>query len=270
MIKEHYKKELVINHKAGELTIGMKNKEVGHVQEWVNLMFYMNQVGVKLVMDDDFGPATEKGVKAAQRYYGLPVTGVVDGVTMRQMTSPMARAFTTHIAASSPRQAILMACELHVRENPRELKQNEGPWVRAYCGGKDGSAYAWCVGSAQAMYDQGLSVFGKKFTDYMPKTLSCDKVGNDAIKRGTLIRNKDLRKMSPAELKKAVKPGDLFLINKTEFDWIHTGIIHQIHGHDLDTYEGNTNDEGSRDGYEWCERTRFLKKQNIDIVTFNF
>ena len=40
----------------------------------------------------------------------------------------------------------------------------------------------------------------------------------------------------------------------------HTGIVERIDGDTLYTIEGNTNDEGSREGYEVCRRTRKASK----------
>ena len=40
----------------------------------------------------------------------------------------------------------------------------------------------------------------------------------------------------------------------------HTGFIEKIEGDTLHTIEGNTNDTGSREGYEVCRRTRKVNK----------
>jgi hypothetical protein len=52
------------------------------------------------------------------------------------------------------------------------------------------------------------------------------------------------------------QPGDVFIMlmkNGTG----HTGIVEKVNDNGtIDTIEGNTNDEGSREGYEVCRRTR--------------
>jgi hypothetical protein len=53
-----------------------------------------------------------------------------------------------------------------------------------------------------------------------------------------------------------VKPGNLFLVRRTTTDWTHVGIVVGANGETFQTIEGNTNDEGSRNGYEVCARTR--------------
>ena len=96
--------------------------------------------------------------------------------------------------------------------------------------------------------------------------LGCDFILSDAISgnRGQthLINNKI--KSNAAE----VKPGDLFLVinKRNEMDATHIRIIIGMNGTVMTTIEGNTNDEGSRDGYEVCQRFRDLSKGNYDII----
>lgn len=40
----------------------------------------------------------------------------------------------------------------------------------------------------------------------------------------------------------------------------HTGLVESVEGDILHTIEGNTNDTGSREGYEVCRRTRHVDK----------
>ena len=57
----------------------------------------------------------------------------------------------------------------------------------------------------------------------------------------------------------------VFLNMKTQFDWVHTGIVIGVDGDLIHTIEGNTNDEGSREGFEVCLRRRNFKTKTIDI-----
>jgi hypothetical protein len=61
--------------------------------------------------------------------------------------------------------------------------------------------------------------------------------------------------------------GSFFLVRRTPTDWTHTGIIVQAEDEVLQTIEGNTNDDGSREGYEVCARTRGYK--NMDFILIN-
>ena len=58
-------------------------------------------------------------------------------------------------------------------------------------------------------------------------------------------------------------PGDIFLNRKTSTDWTHTGIVTEVGDGWFRTIEGNTNDEGSREGYEACARTRGFKGRDF-------
>ncbi len=55
------------------------------------------------------------------------------------------------------------------------------------------------------------------------------------------------------------QPGDVFIIDYGK-GLGHTGIIERIEGEYLHTIEGNTNDTGSREGYEVCRRIRLKNK----------
>lgn len=66
---------------------------------------------------------------------------------------------------------------------------------------------------------------------------------------------------APAAVKVAdPQPGDIF-IQDHGHGLGHTGIVEIVDGDIVHTIEGNTNDTGSREGYEVCRRTR--KKSSI-------
>jgi hypothetical protein len=50
--------------------------------------------------------------------------------------------------------------------------------------------------------------------------------------------------------------GSFFLVRNTPSDWTHTGIVVSASAETFKTIEGNTNDDGNREGYEVCARTR--------------
>ena len=54
-----------------------------------------------------------------------------------------------------------------------------------------------------------------------------------------------------------IKPGAVFIMDFGKGTG-HTGLVEKIVGDLVHTIEGNTNDEGSREGYEGCRRTRKL------------
>lgn len=274
MIKENYIKELQLG--TTYVQRGDRGHAVEKIQEWLTLWVFFNPAWwYKCSIDGDFGPQTESTVKKFQQFHDLEVDGVVGPQTWNKLVEPMEMAFDKFAlqkyaakkAPVDPRDLIMYAAQMHLKSVPRELhNRNEGPWVRAYMGGHDGSPWAWCVGSAQTIIDQGLSIVGMKFTDYMPHTYRCDDLGNHAKKNGLLIRNKDLRTMKFEHLKKLVKPGDILNVAKNSYQWSHTALITGVHDDHFETWEGNTNDEGSREGFEVCMRVRNFKRQNVDVI----
>lgn len=55
------------------------------------------------------------------------------------------------------------------------------------------------------------------------------------------------------------QPGDVFILDFGGGKG-HTGIVESVDGDTLTTIEGNTNDDGSREGYEVARRTRSAAK----------
>jgi len=55
------------------------------------------------------------------------------------------------------------------------------------------------------------------------------------------------------------EPGDIFIMDFGK-GLGHTGIVEKVEGDIIHTIEGNTNDTGSREGYEVCRRTRQQEK----------
>lgn len=69
----------------------------------------------------------------------------------------------------------------------------------------------------------------------------------------------DLWNKSPDNRVKTPQPGDLFIQDHGKGTG-HTGFIESVNGDTLTTIEGNTNDDGSREGYEVARRTRSAAK----------
>ncbi len=260
MIKKQYIRELKTKEPVVES--GMKNSlDVKKVQEWINLWKRYNpEWKVTTLMDGHFGPDTLSVVKEFQKFRKLKIDGIVGNNTWRELTKPMREAFTRIEEDLSLKELIVKYAKQHLASSPREFKQNEGTWVRAYMDGNEGTQWPWCMGFVQTVIDQATYTIGQKLTDYMPHSYSCDVVGNFGHKSKNLVRNEKLRKDSST-----VEPGDVFLNVKKPFDWTHTGLVIGIENGWIHTIEGNTNDEGSREGYEVCERKRDLNTKNIDI-----
>ncbi len=104
-----------------------------------------------------------------------------------------------------------------------------------------GGGYPWC---AAAVATWGIEALGKAWP--VPHTADCDAMLSWARRKGVLKRSD-------------AQPGDIFLVLNphNSNDAIHTGIVVQelANGQVL-TWEGNTNDDGSREGYKVCQRRR--------------
>ena len=267
MIKEDYKKELKLERLIRE---GDYSHDVERIQEWLTLWtFFDRNWYYKVEIDKDFGPLTRETVKLFQLHHDILDDGEVGPQTWSILTLPLQKAFSP-IHAEYFELLLPHVCKMHLQSVPRELNnKNEGPWVRSYMGGHDGSPWAWCAGSAQTILDQVLSTMDKKFTDYMPLTYSCTKLAEAGIEKNVLLENSTIRKYSGTKIKDKIKAGDLFLIRKNHTVWSHVGIILEVHDDYFVTCEGNTNDEGSREGFEFCKRIRSFRKQNLDVYRLN-
>ena len=268
MIKTSYKKELTITAPQSRNSSGIK-KEILKVQSWLALYEMANPgAGTMTGIDGDFGPATDQAVKNFQRILKLPANGTVDQALFDRLTSPLSTAFETELNAQGLRERVVEAANQHLAQHPYELvinnQANCGPWVRSYMDGFEGESWYWCMGFVQTIIDQAASPLGIKMKTLMPPTYSCDTVGSFALTQKNLIRSAMLRS-NP----KVAKPGDIFLIQKSPFDWTHTGIVVKVGSETLETIEGNTNGEGSRNGNAVLRRVRNFMKAKIDIVSLD-
>jgi len=258
------KKQYILELKTNEPYVkeGMENaKDVMKVQEWINLWKrYDKKWNVSVTIDGDFGPETKAAIIEFQKYHKLEQDGIVGNITWNKLTEPMRKSFTRIDSNISFRELIVAYAMNHLKSNPREFNQNEGTWVRAYMDGHEGKNWPWCMGFVQTVIDQASFTIGKSLKDYLPVTYSCDVVGLDGLNKKKLIRNLDIRNKPDL-----IEKGDIFLIVKSEKDWTHTGIITDIENDWFHTIEGNTNDEGSREGYEVCQRKRNFRTSNIDV-----
>jgi peptidoglycan hydrolase-like protein with peptidoglycan-binding domain len=267
MQKTFYKKELLI--KSTQQRNGNTNnkKDVEKIQSWLNLFAMQNpSSGTATGIDGDFGPATQKAVLNFQKFKGLTQTGSVDQTLFNLLVSPLKKAFEDPITGNTLRELIVNAAKNHLKNHPFELviknQSNTGPWVRSYMDGNEGTDWFWCMGFVQAIIDQAASIQGKNFKNLIPLTYSCDTVGTIGLQKKVLTRYQTAR-TNPS----LIKPGDIFLLQKTPNDWVHTGIVTAIQGDIIETIEGNTNSDGSHNGNAVMNRIRNFKQSKIDFFS---
>ena len=268
MKKTNYKKELSL--RSVQSRNGSKNRkpEVRKIQSWLCLQDRKNSntLGTTTAIDGDFGPATEMSVKRFQSFIGVPENGIVTQELFSLLCEPVRVAFENAVTTPNLRQTIINVAQNHLWQNPYELyinnESNTGPWVRSYMGGNEGEYWYWCMGFVQAIIDQAFSLHQKNITDMMPITYSCDTVGITGLDKDVLIRNTKIRK-DP----QMIKPGDILLIRKSTYDWTHTAIIIEVHDDSILTIEGNTNNDGSRNGDGVYMRVRNFRKSKLDVFS---
>lgn len=126
--------------------------------------------------------------------------------------------------------------QIGVQEIPKG--SNAGPDVEKYLKSVGlGKGYSWCM----------AFVFWSVF-EACKKTASI----NPLKKTGGVL---DQLHSSPKLVVKTPAPGDIFIMDFGGGKG-HTGFVEHIVGDIIHTIEGNTNDEGSREGYEVCRRQR--------------
>lgn len=267
MQKTSYQKELVIKNTHQKNGANNSKKETEKIQSLLNLFSIVNpNSGTGTAIDGDFGPATETAVKNFQKIKNLTQTGIVDQPLFDVLASPIKRAFQNPIQGNNLRELIVNTAKNHLQSSPFELvirqQGNSGPWVRSYMDGNEGTDWLWCMGFVQTIIDQASSIQGKNFKNLMPLTYSCDTIGMKGIEKNLLTRYQAARN-NPS----AIKPGDIFLIQKSGSDWIHTGIVINVNGDTIETIEGNTNSMGSSNGNAVANKIRNFKTTKIDFFS---
>ncbi len=232
---------------------GSRGRDVRRIQEWLSLR------GFGLVVDGDFGAATEFAVSEFQDKVGMATSGVVSAATFEALTDPMWDAVDEGSPRGSLRSRIVYFAKRHLKQHPREIGgQNKGPWVRLYMNGQEGAEWPWCAGFACFVLAQACESLEVEMP--IAPSPSCDLLAASAETRGLFLRG------VPSNLDR-VNRGDFFLARRTSDDWTHVGIVIKTHPSVMLTIEGNTNDDGGREGYEVCRRIRSYAKKDFISMT---
>lgn len=230
---------------------GAKQMKARRVQEWLTIG------GFPVVIDSDFGSATEQRVRDFQTAKGLGTTGIVDAATHEQLVAPLVNALVPIAPGGMTLSALILAYSLqHVAQHPVEAGgDNCGPWVRAYMG-NDGVDWKWCSGFVCFSLEQAAKSLG--IPAPIGSSASCDVMKSNAHAAG-IYRSGGA--VGPA----AIPPGSFFLVRRTSTDWTHIGIVSQANASSFRTVEGNTNDGGSVNGFEACQRVRDYNRKDFII-----
>jgi hypothetical protein len=146
----------------------------------------------------------------------------------------------------------------HLVQHPQEVGgENRGPWVRLYTQGQEGKDAPWCAGFATFVLEQACRTAG--VPSPVPRTLACDEVQSCAGDRF-------LPQPKPPQ-RSRITPGSLFLRPNppgVKPRYAHTGIVVKAEADTFRSIEGNTNDDGSAEGFEVCARVHGYR--NLDFV----
>jgi hypothetical protein len=215
------------------------------IQEWLSLN------GINLVIDGVFGSATDAAVRKFQTINTLAVDGEVGPITYGRLIEPVTNALKPiPVNGRSVDEMVAAYAQQHLKQHPREVGgQNMGPWVRYYMRGNEGVDWPWCAGFISTLVKQAC----KSLRIPLPIKLSdsCIELAKNAMNRNLFLSETDV-----LTDKNNLKPGSIFLNRKSPDQWSHTGIVIAVEPEVFHTIEGNTNDEGSSEGYEVCQRIR--------------
>jgi hypothetical protein len=230
-----------------------KGMAVRRVQEWLCLH------GFAVPTDREFGPATKAAVKNFQQKKGLPVTDVVDRATFLALVAPMRAALKPIPPRGKTMSQLIVAyARQHVAQHPREVGgQNMGPWVRLYMDGNEGDNWLWCAGFATYPISQAAQTLERP----MPvlRNFGVANIANAAKTNRNFVRH-------PATNLAAIKPGSLFLEPGGPNGYLHTGLVVGHNGDSMSTLEGNSNNNGSSNGFEALARTRSVRNMDFALV----
>jgi hypothetical protein len=229
---------------------GQRGPAVRRVQEW--LTFH----GCGVAIDADFGGVTKRAVQKFQGQVGFPASGIVDRQTFTRLVQPMRSVLSlTPTRTNSLEQVVIDSARLHLAQHPIEIGgQNRGPWVRLYMEGREGTDWAWCAGFVTFVVRQAVELMNRQMP--IAGSFSCDSLASQARSAGLFVSEGEA---TPG----VMDPGTIFLVKRTPTDWTHTGFVTHLERTAFDTIEGNTNDDGHREGFEVCARSRGFKDKDF-------
>jgi len=233
---------------------GDKGGKVKLIQEWLSLH------GLGLVLDGDFGPATESAVKDFQTRNLLPADGVVTAATFALLAKPMTEAMKPVSMPGSTLGALVAAyARQHLAQHPREIGgQNMGPWVRLYMKGEEGKEQLWCAGFACFILEQACRT--QDTAAPIQPSFRCSELATRAREKQIMVSG------GSQGDKVRVGPGSFFLVIGGPTGHKHVGVVDRIDGDVFRTIEGNSNVEGSSNGYEVCRNTRTFDRYDFIAI----
>lgn len=143
--------------------------------------------------------------------------------------------------------------QIGVQEDPAHTNQGEAKKYQDRVGLPHGQGFPWCQSFLYWCYDEAATALGG--TNPVVKTAGVLDCWNRTAEDRKIYRT-DFGTIQ-------ILPGYQMIISEGA-GLGHTGIIESVNdGKSINTIEGNTNSDGSRDGYEVCRHTRPLSNPAI-------
>jgi hypothetical protein len=114
----------------------------------------------------------------------------------------------------------------------------------------------WCAGFVSFVLAQASESARARMP--IAGSVSCDQLAAQAKAANRFLAESDAAAGLP--------PGSIFLVRKTPTDWTHTGFVAEARPDLFYTIEGNTNDDGEREGYEVCTLSRGYKNKDFVLL----
>ena len=155
----------------------------------------------------------------------------------------------------------VMISQIGVQEDAAHTNHGEAVKYQIAAGLPKGGGFPWCQ---SLVYWSGLQAYGAD-KNPVPKTGGVMDCWNKA-KASPALRT--IRKGTPEYAAENIKPGYQFILSLGGGEG-HTGIVESIDVQtgNLHTIEGNSNTNGSRDGYEVCRQS---KRHMTDVALIGF
>jgi hypothetical protein len=154
---------------------------------------------------------------------------------------------------------VLKYAKQHLAQHPIELGgQDRGVWVRTYMEGNEGRHWAWATGFVTFMLKQACATLNQP----LPLgSFNSDDLVNQAKQKDLFVSGSDILDGSIPWA--SLEPCCIFICQDGT-GWYHPGFVcEKYDDNTFSTIEGNTNDDGSPEGYEVCQRVRSLNGKDF-------
>ncbi len=234
----------------------------------------LNKIGCgPLKEDGDFGLKTQAAVKLFQGRFpdhnGNPliVDGKIGAISWSVLFGKSSVGETTK-AATPYMKGVIDFATSQIGQLEKPLGSNRGPMVDKYLKAVGlnpaSGSYAWCVAFTHYCYMAAANAMGRTNPHIMTAGV-LDHWAKAATKAG-VVRITSQKAIADPTL---VQPGSLFIMDFGG-GLGHSGLVTAVSGGFLTTIEGNTNDDGSRNGIGVFKRTtRKINSINKGFIDYS-